>query len=111
MEATKFIIKLFKHTDLHTKFKTNNFIELSLKIKRQNRPNEYADYGLCFILLKTVLCHKYRISQSNRMHTLLYTERFKLHSYMFRTVNWFVFRESHNFTNHTYSQQYDHKTC
>jgi hypothetical protein len=42
------------------------------------------------------------------MHTLLWTKMLKLHSYMFRTLNWFIFRESHNFTNHTHIQQYDH---
>jgi hypothetical protein len=33
---------------------------------------------------------------------------FELHSYMFRTVNWLIFRESHNFANHTHTQQCDH---
>jgi hypothetical protein len=53
----------------------------------------------------------YRISQTNDMHTLLYTKMFKLHSYMFRTVNWFIFRDSHNFTHHTYIHGCDHKSC
>jgi hypothetical protein len=37
-------------------------------------------------ITQTVHCNKYRISQTNYMHTLFYTEMFKLHSYMFRTV-------------------------
>jgi hypothetical protein len=32
------------------------------------------------------------------MNTLLCIKMFKLHPYMFRTVNWFIFRESHSFT-------------
>jgi hypothetical protein len=43
------------------------------------------------------------------MHILLCTKMFELHSYMFRTVILFIFRESHNFTYHTHIKQYDHK--
>jgi hypothetical protein len=44
-KETKFIKKI-KHTDLDIEFKINNFIELNLKIKRQNRPNKYVDNGV-----------------------------------------------------------------
>jgi hypothetical protein len=34
------------------------------------------------------------------MHSLLYTEMFELHSYMFRAIDRVILRESHNLTNH-----------
>jgi hypothetical protein len=46
----------------------------------------YTPVPALFYITQTVHCLKYRVSQTNHMHTLLYTKMFELHSYMFWTV-------------------------